>query len=257
MISIKLPTQSSVITVMTGAVIKASRGLLRDFAELEQLQVSVKSNKDFVTSADLKADKILKEELLHARPSYSFLSEESEEIIGEDPSFRWIADPLDGTMNYMHGFPHWAISVALEKNDEIVAAVTYDPVKNEMFWAEKGCGAYLNDKKIRVSGRRSMSETLISFGSTDTDIPFKNTAVLGRIRKTGSTTLNMAYLAAGRFDILYLGSDLNKWDVVAGMLLIKEAGGVLSDKKGKLTANYRDIAIMTNVNLLQSAVVQL
>jgi myo-inositol-1(or 4)-monophosphatase len=254
MISVKLPTQSSVITVMTKAVIKASKGLLRDFSELEYLQVSVKDNKDFVTGADLKADKILKDELLYARPSYSFLSEESEEIVGDDSACRWIVDPLDGTINYMHGFPHWAISVALEKNDEVVAAVTYDPLKNEMFWAEKGSGAYLNDKKIRVSGRRLMAEALISFGSADS-MPFKNASVFSKIRKTGSTTLDMAYLAAGRFDVLYSGSDSNKWDIAAGMLLIKEAGGVFADKNGRLTKNYRDVAIMTNVNLLSEAVI--
>lgn len=138
MISIKLPTQSSIMTVMTKAVVKASKGLLRDFNELENLQVSVKNNKSFVTNADLKADQTLKEELLFARPTYSLISEESEEIIGEDPSYRWIIDPLDGTVNYMHGFPHWAISVALEKNDEIISAITYDPIKNEIFWTEIG-----------------------------------------------------------------------------------------------------------------------
>ncbi|MDR1333722.1 MAG: inositol monophosphatase [Holosporaceae bacterium] len=255
MISVKLPTQSSVITVMTKAVIKASKGLLRDFAELEHLQVSVKNNTDFVTSADLKADKILKEELLRARPSYSFLSEESEEIVGEDSTCTWIVDPLDGTINYMHGFPHWAISVALEKNGEIVAAVTYDPIKNEMFWAEKGCGAYLNEKKIRVSGRRSIHEALIAFGSTDVEMPLRNNMLSGKVRRTGSTTLNMAYLAAGRFDILYLGSDSNKWDVAAGMLLIREAGGILANKKGTPTDNYKDISVITNINLLSVSVI--
>jgi myo-inositol-1(or 4)-monophosphatase len=239
---------------MTKAAIKASKGLLRDFSELEHLQVSVKSNKDFVTSADVKADKILKEELLYARPSYSFLSEESEEIVGEDPSYRWIVDPLDGTINYMHGFPHWAISIALEKNDEIIAAVTYDPVKNEIFFAEKGCGAYLNDKKIRVSGRRSIFDTLISFGAKDEEMPLRPHISSCKVRKTGSTTLDMAYLAAGRFDILYFGSNPNKWDIAAGMLLIKEAGGILADKNGKLTSIYKDVAVMTNVNLLPLAV---
>ncbi|MDR2067400.1 MAG: inositol monophosphatase, partial [Holosporaceae bacterium] len=157
MISVKLPLISSVMTIMTNAAVKASRGLLRDFSELENLQVSLKSNKNFVTNADLKSDKILKEELLRARPTYSLLSEETPEIVGEDISHRWIIDPLDGTVNYMHGFPHWAISIALEKDGEIVAAVTYDPVKNEMFQAEKGSGAFLNDRKIRVSGKRDLS----------------------------------------------------------------------------------------------------
>jgi myo-inositol-1(or 4)-monophosphatase len=254
MISVKLPSQSATITVMTKAAIKASKWLLRDFYELENLQVSIKNNKDFVTSADLKANEILKEELLRARPTYSFLSEESEELAGEDPLYKWIIDPLDGTMNYMHGFPHWAISIALEKGGDIVAAVTYDPVKNEMFWAEKGSGSYLNDKKIRVSGRRSMFDTLVSFEVAGTDAPSKD-IFASKIRKTGSTTLNMAYLAAGRLDILYTDSSkLHKWDVAAGMLLIKEAGGVLADRNGNYVSDYQKISIMSNVDLLLLAV---
>jgi myo-inositol-1(or 4)-monophosphatase len=253
MISVKLPTQSSAMAIMTKAAVRASKGLLRDFSELENLQVSIKNNKDFVTSADLKANEILKVELLRARPTYSFLSEESEEIIGEDTSNRWIVDPLDGTINYMHGFPHWAISIALEKNKEIVAAVTYDPLKNEMFWAEKGCGSYLNDKKIRVSKRSSTQDVLISYGVLGKSTPLGDVANSVKIRRTGSTTLNMAYLAAGRLDILYSAPNPSKWDVAAGILLIKEAGGILADKNGKSTDNYREIALMTNVNLLSLA----
>jgi myo-inositol-1(or 4)-monophosphatase len=234
---------------MSGAAVKASKCLLRDFSELENLQVSIKSNQNFVTSADLRADGIIKAELLHARPAYSFLSEESEEIIGEDSSCRWIADPLDGTVNYMHGFPHWAVSLALEKDREIVAAVTYDPVKNEMFWAEKGGGAYLNDRKIRVSGRRSMSEALISSEMPQT---FAKKSGL-KIRRTGAITLDMAYLAAGRTDVLYLAPNSNLWDIAAGMLLVKEAGGVAADEKGNPTAIYEEIAIMANINLLPLA----
>jgi myo-inositol-1(or 4)-monophosphatase len=235
---------------MTNAAVKASRGLLRDFSELENLQVSMKSNKNFVTNADLKSDKILKEELLRARPTYSLLSEETSEIVGEDPSHRWIIDPLDGTVNYMHGFPHWAISIALEKNEEIVAAVTYDPVKNEMFLAEKGSGAFLNNRKIRVSGRRDLSGLLITFGTLDSDILPRVFSLAPSIRKTGSMTLNMAYLAAGRTDVMYSPSNPNKWDMAAGMLLIKEAGGVLANKSGEPTGDYQEIFVMTNVNLL-------
>jgi myo-inositol-1(or 4)-monophosphatase len=234
---------------MTRAAIRAAKGLLRDFSELESLQVSVKNNRDFVTSADLKADQILREELLKARPTYSFLSEESDKVIGENPGYQWIVDPLDGTLNYMHGFPHWAVSIALEKNGEIVAAVTYDPVKNEMFWGEKGCGAYLNDKKIRVSGRRDMREALMVLGALDSSITFGRTAS-SQIRKTGSTTLNMAYLAAGRLDILYFSNPC-KWDVAAGMLLIREAGGILADGNGDPTGNFEEIKIMCNMSLLQ------
>lgn len=251
MISVKLPTQSSIMTVMTKAAVRASRGLLRDFTELENLQVSVKSNHTFVTGADLRADKVLRKELSFARPKYSLLSEESQEIIGEDPSYKWIIDPLDGTVNYMHGFPHWAISIALKKDNEVIAAVTYDPVKNEMFWAEKGCGAYLNDRKIRVAKKKQVNDLLISFGSSS--YTCKSKTLVPSVRRTGSTTLDMAYLAAGRIDILYGTENPNEWDVAAGMLLIKEAGGILADIKGKPTSDYKNAAIMTNVDLLQLA----
>ena len=245
MISVKLPNQSSIVTVITKAVVKASKGLIRDFNELENLQVSVKSNKTFVTSADFKADKLLKQDLMHARPTYSILTEESGEIQGEDPDHKWVIDPLDGTVNYMHGFPHWAISVALKKKDEVIAAATYDPIKNEMFWAEKGCGAYLNDRKIRVSQRNKLDDALISFG---TSLAISN--VLEKsVRRGGSMTLDMAYLAAGRTDILYTTPNSNEWDVAAGMLLIKEAGGVLLDKDGNPTNDFKKLAIMTNINL--------
>jgi myo-inositol-1(or 4)-monophosphatase len=241
------------MSVMTKAAIKASKGLLRDFSELENLQVSVKNNMDFVTNADLKADKIIKEELLHARPGYSFLSEESDEIVGEDSLYRWIVDPLDGTVNYMHGFPHWAVSIALEKNKEVVAAVTYDPLRNEMFWAEKGCGAYLNDKKIRVSKRRSLADALISFGMLEDGVSPTRGITHLKIRRTGSTTLNMAYLAAGRIDVLYSIANPNRWDVAAGILLIREAGGVVADKNGTPISDYGEIVIMSNVDLISAA----
>lgn len=249
MISVKLPNQSSIVTVITKAVVRASKGLIRDFNELENLQVSVKNNKTFVTSADVRADKALKSDLLHARPSYSILTEESGEILGEDPDYKWVIDPLDGTVNYMHGFPHWAISVALKKRDEVIAAATYDPIKNEMFWAEKGCGAYLNDRKIRVSQKNKLDDALISFGTS-----FAVSRVLSKsIRRSGSMTLDMAYLAAGRTDILYTSPNSNEWDVAAGMLLIKEAGGILLDKDGKPTNDFRKMAIMTNINLCSAS----
>lgn len=250
----KLPTQSSVMTVMAKAVIKASKGLLRDFSELENLQVSIKPNHSFVTNADLRANQVLKEALLQARPTYSLISEESEEILGEDLSYRWIIDPLDGTLNYMHGVPHWAISVALEKEGEIIAAITYDPIKDEMFWAEKGCGAYLNDKKIRVSGRRFVADVLMTVASIK-NVSGKVVKSVSGVRKTGCMTLDMAYLAAGRSDLLFF-TDIksnNKWDVAAGMLLIKEAGGIVADNDGKSTGNYSEIAIMCNINLIPDA----
>lgn len=254
MIVPKLPTQSSVITIMAKAVIKASKGLLRDFSELENLQVSIKQNKSFVTSADLKANKILKDALLHARPTYSLISEESEEVVGEDPLHKWIVDPLDGTLNYMHGVPHWAISVALEKSGEVVAAITYDPTKDEMFWAEKGCGAYLNDKKMRVSERRLASDVLLSVASIK-NVSGKVVNSVSGVRKTGCVTLDMAYVAAGRSDLLFLtDNNPNKWDVAAGMLLIKESGGIVATEDGKTTNKHSDIAIMCNINLIPDAV---
>ena len=249
MISVKLPNQSAVITVMTKAAVKASKGLLRDFNELENLQVSVKTNETFVTSADLRADKFLRKELSFARPSYSMVTEESGEIVGEDPSYRWVIDPLDGTFNYMHGLPHWAISIALKKNNEVIAAVTYDPVKNEMFWAEKGCGAYLNDRKIRVSNRSRPNDLLVSSGN----LPGSPKSLTQSTRKSGSMTLDMAYLAAGRIDVLYSAPNSNEWDIAAGMLLIKEAGGVLLDKNGRPTSSEEDLAVMTNIGLCSMA----
>lgn len=250
MISTKLPRQSSIMTVMTKSAIKASRGLLRDFNELENLQVSVKSNKTFVTGADLNADSLLRKELLFARPNYSILTEESGETKGTNPDYKWIIDPLDGTVNYMHGFPHWAISIALEKQGEIVAAVTYDPLKNEMFWAEKGYGAYLNDRKIRVSGKNKLDDVLVSFCSHN---PTVESLASQRVRKSGCMTLDMAYLAAGRLDIIYGSASPNEWDIAAGSLLIREAGGVLADKSGKPISSYKEAKIMTNLSLLPFA----
>lgn len=249
MISVKLPSQSAIITVMTKAAVKASKGLLRDFNELENLQVSVKTNKTFVTSADLRTDKLLRRDLSFARPGYSILTEESGEIIGEDPVYKWVVDPLDGTFNYMHGFPHWAVSIALKKNNEVVAAVTYDPVKNEMFWAEKGCGAYLNDRKIRVSNKSKLDDLLILLGN----LLGSPKSLTQSIRRSGSMALDMAYLAAGRVDVLYCMPNSNEWDIAAGMLLIKEAGGILLDKKGNPSKSEKDLAIMTNIKLCAMA----
>ena len=255
MISVKLPLQSSIITVMTKAAIKASKGLLRDFSELENLQVSVKSNRTFVTSADIRANKILMEELTHARPTYSLLSEEAKEIVGSDPEYRWIIDPLDGTNNYMHGFPHWAISIALEKNSEVIAAVTYDPVKNELFWAEKGYGAYVNDKKIRVSGKKDLIDLLVSCGHLDETGMNWISTYQNSIRRTGSMALDMAYVAAGRIDLMFSAYRKNNiWDVAAGMLLIKEAGGIIASKDGKITNDYNEVTIMTNIDVLSSLI---
>src|SRR5690348_9761777 len=156
-----MAVRSAVINVMAGAALKAARGLVRDFGEVEQLQVSMKGPADFVSAADLRAEKLLKAELARARPGYGFLLEESGAEKGTDDRHRWIVDPLDGTTNFLHGIPHFAISIALERDGEIVAGIVYEPTRDELFWAEKGVGAFLNDRRLRVSSRRNMAEAVI------------------------------------------------------------------------------------------------
>ena len=227
---------SANLNIMIKAARKAGRSLVKDFREVENLQVSRKGAGDFVSRADIASEKILKEELLGARPNYGWLAEEGGEIAGTDPTRRWIVDPLDGTTNFLHGLPHWAISIALEHKGQIVAAVVYDPAKDEMFYAERGTGAWLNDsKRLRVSGRHKMIEAVFATG-----IPFaaKNTlpATLrdlakimpecAGVRRFGSAALDLAYVAAGRYDG-YWERELNLWDVAAGYLIAKEAGALI------------------------------
>ena len=227
-----MATRSALINVMTRAADKAARGLRRDFGEVEQLQVSVKGPGNFVSTADHKAEKVLRQELQHGRPDYSFLMEESGAIAGSDTEHRWIVDPLDGTTNFLHGLPHFCISIALERAGEIV-----DPILDELFWAEKGVGAYLNDRRIRVSSRRQLGHALIATGT-----PYGQGAARKRylaqleqimenvadIRRMGAAALDLAYVAAGRFDG-YWEYGLSSWDFAAGMLLVREAGGYVSD----------------------------
>lgn len=225
---------SANINVMIKAARYAGRSLMRDFKEVENLQVSAKGPGDFVSRADLKAEEILKEELMEARPNYGFCGEESTEIKGADPTRRWIVDPLDGTTNFLHGLPHWAISMALEHKGEIVAAVVFDPSGEEMFIAEKGGGAWLNDKRIRVSGRKRMIEMIFAtglpFGGRG-DLPetlqdlARILPVSAGVRRWGAASLDLAYTAAGRYDG-YWERRLNVWDMAAGLLLVKEAGGL-------------------------------
>lgn len=256
MISTKIPVMSSIMTVMTRAVLKASKGLLRDFTELEHLQVSKKSNNEFVTNADIASDRTLKQDLLKARPGFGWISEESEEIIG-DVNYRWIVDPLDGTVNFMHGFPNWAISIALENTDthEILAGVTYDPVKNEMFMGEKGKGVFMNDMRLRVSGKKSFADALCAIRTIDSNETRLASSVM-TVRKIGSTTLNFAYTASGRYDVFLPGekSEINIWDYAAGTLFIKEAGGVMADKNGKITNYFDKVNVITNIDFLPSIV---
>jgi len=221
------------LNVMTLAARKAGRSLVKDFGEVEKLQVSSKSAGDFVSRADIRAEGIIREDLMEARKTYGFLGEESTEMKGEDPTRRWIVDPLDGTTNFLHGMPHWAISIALEHKAEIVSAVIYDPVKDEMFVAEKGAGAWLNDMRLRVSNRSDLIESVFATGvpwGGSPNLP-ENLSQIARlapqtagIRRWGAAALDLAYVAAGRFEG-YWERGIKPWDIAAGLLIVKEAGG--------------------------------
>ncbi|MBD3662816.1 inositol monophosphatase family protein [Sulfitobacter aestuariivivens] len=226
---------SANLNIMIKAARKAGRGLVKDFREVENLQVSVKGAGDFVSRADLNAEKILKEELMGARPTYGWCAEESAEEEGQDPTRRWIVDPLDGTTNFLHGLPHWAISIALEHKGQVVAGVIFDPAKDEMFYAEKGAGAWMNDTRLRVSGRSRMIESIFATGlpfGGRADLP-ETLKDLGRllpacagVRRFGAAALDLAYVAAGRYDGFW-ERRLNAWDMAAGMIIVKEAGGLV------------------------------
>jgi myo-inositol-1(or 4)-monophosphatase len=232
--------RSPTLNVMAGAALKAARGLLRDFGEVEQLQVSVKGPGEFVSTADVRAERTIKNELTRARPSYGLLFEESGAVTGSDPRHRWIVDPLDGTTNFLHGIPHFAISIALERDGEIVAGLVYDAVRDEMYSAEKGFGAYVNDRRLRVSARRQLADAVIGTGmpyGTHGDKPSYIAtlaaimAATSGVRRMGAAALDLAYVAAGRFDGFW-EFGLSPWDVAAGLLLVREAGGYVSDLSG-------------------------
>ena len=211
---------------------KASKALIRDFGEIEKLQVSVKGPSDFVSNADTKAEKIIIEELMKAKKNYSIISEENGSVINKDNENVWIIDPIDGTSNFLHGVPHFAISIALKSNDKIISGLIYDPIKDEMFHAEKENGAFFNNQRIKVSKKREINACLFATGG-------KNIALDNlTIRKTGSAALDMAYVAAGRFDGFFQ-KNLNIWDIAAGIVLIKEAGGIVNNidlsKKDNIT----------------------
>ncbi len=224
---------SANLNIMIKAARKAGRSLVKDFREVENLQVSVKGAGDFVSRADREAERIIKEDLRGARPTYGWLGEETGAEPGEDPTRRWLVDPLDGTTNFLHGLPHWAVSIALEHKGEIVAAVVYDAAKDEMFTAERGDGAFLNDRRIRVSARHQMIESIFATG-----VPFGGRGTLpatlrdlarlmpltAGVRRWGAAALELAYVAAGRYEG-YWERGINSWDVAAGILLVKEAGG--------------------------------
>jgi len=232
--------RSALLNVMVQSALKAGRSLARDFGEVQNLQVSLKGPGDYVSQADRKAETIIKTELMRARPTYGFMGEESAEEKGTDGAHRWIVDPLDGTTNFLHGMPHFAVSIALERNNEIVAGVIYNPSTDELYTAERGGGAFLNDRRLRVAGRKAMSDAVIGTG-----VPHLGRGHHGKflvelrhvmgecagIRRMGAAALDLAYVAAGRLDGFW-ETPLEPWDMAAGILLIREAGGFVSDAKG-------------------------
>ena len=239
-LDLPVSTQSALLKVMSDAARKAARGLNRDFGELSELQVSRKAPADFVSAADIKAEQAVFEALEKARPGYSFLGEERGLVEGTDKTHTWIVDPLDGTTNFLHAIPHFAINIALEREGVVVAAVTYNPVTNELFWAEKGKGCFVNDKRLRVAGRKHLDESVLGTG-----IPFLGHGQHARflkelhqisqrvagVRRFGAASLDLAYVAAGRLDGFW-ERDLKPWDMAAGVLMITEAGGKVTNADG-------------------------
>jgi len=213
---------SANLNIMIKAAEKASKILIRDFGELEKLQVSLKGPSDFVTNSDKKVEKIIIEELTKSRKKFSILSEEIGEIKNSDKDNYWIIDPIDGTTNFLHGIPHFAISIALKTKGEIVSGLIFDPIKNEMFYAEKNCGAYFNNQRIRVSKKKNINECLFATSGKD---KVENNL---NIRKSGSAALDIAYVGAGRYDG-YFQKNLHIWDIAAGIIILKEAGGKIND----------------------------
>ncbi len=232
--------RSALLNVMVAAARKAARALKRDFGELEKLQVSLKGPANFVSAADRRAEETLYQELTKARPNYGFLGEEGGSRGGADKTHRWIVDPLDGTSNFLHGIPQFAISIALEREGTIVAGLVYNPAIEELFIAERGKGAFLNDARIRVAGRRVLADAIVSCGIahyghgdialSQREIPAMQSKVAG-LRRFGAASLDLAWVAAGRFDA-YWERDLKPWDMAAGLILVREAGGFVTDLDG-------------------------
>ena len=229
------------LNIMIKASQKASKALIRDFGEIEKLQVSVKGPSNFVTNADIKAEKIIIEELMKAKKNYSIISEEDGSKINSDTENVWIIDPIDGTSNFLHGIPHFAISIALKSNNEIISGLIYDPIKDEMFYAEKNSGAFFNNQRIKVSKKKEIENCLFATGGKEKVISDFIT------RKTGSAALDMAYVAAGRYDG-YFQNNLNLWDVAAGIIIIKEAGGIVNEINLSNQSNIKIIASSSRIN---------
>jgi myo-inositol-1(or 4)-monophosphatase len=249
---------SPAMTVMIAAVRKAARGVQRDFGELANLQVSLKGPGDYVTAADKRCDKVLREELQKARPDYNFLTEETGVVKGSDTDHRFIIDPIDGTTNFMHAVPIFAINVALERKGEIIAAVTYNPVTDELFHAEKGSGCFLNNKRLRVSSRSDIHDALVCFdlphrggknhGTARAELAVLQGKTIG-LRSFGSAALELAYVAAGRIDAM-MNRDLKAWDMAAGILMVREAGGFTSDPGSEASPLDTGAILATNGALM-------
>ena len=253
---------SANLNVMMKAARKAGRSLIKDFAEVENLQVSRKGAGDFVTRADMASEKVIREELMYARPTYGYIGEETGVIEGQDPTRRWIVDPLDGTTNFLHALPHWAVSIALEHKGQIVAGVVYDPVKDEMFYAEKGEGAFMNETRMRVSARHRLNESIYATGvpfagrgdlpATLQDLARLMPACAG-VRRWGAASLDLAYVGMGRYEGFW-ERDLQIWDIAAGIIIAKEAGAIvegIEDNSDPLISN--DILCANEVQFEQFA----
>ena len=232
---------SANLNIMIKAAEKASRALIRDFGEIEKLQVSIKGPTDFVSNADLKAEKIIIEELKKARPYYSNITEKNGIEENKDKNNTWLINPINGTINFLHGIPHFAITIALKAKEEIVSGLTFDPIKNEMFYAEKDNGAFFNNYRIKVSKKNDINECLFATGNKlehNTDISY---------RKSGSIALDMAYVASGRYDGCFQ-KNLNLWDIAAGVILVQEAGGVVSNINFKSLNDINIVSSTPDIN---------
>ena len=254
--------RTALMNVMVGAARKGARAMRRDFGEVEQLQVSLKGPADFVTATDRKVEKILYEELERARPAYGFQMEESGTREGTDKTHRWIVDPLDGTTNFLHGIPLFAVSIGLEREGQLTAGVIYNPATNELFTAERGKGAFLNDRRLRVSARRNLSDAVIATGIPHRGRPQHATfqkelaGLMGEvagIRRTGAAAIDLAWTAAGRFDA-YWERNIKPWDMAAGILLVHEAGGLATDVGGG-SAMFESGTIVCGTPAVQRALV--
>ena len=232
---------SANLNVMIKASEKASKILIRDFGEIENLQVSRKGPNDFVTNSDIKTERIIIDELKKAKPNYSIISEEYGIEINKDEKNTWLIDPIDGTINFLHGIPHFAMSIALKSNNEIVSGIIFDPIKNELFFAEKNNGAYFNNQRIRVSRKKEINDCLFVTGGK---IKIESNLTY---RRSGCAALDMAYVASGRYDG-YFQNNLKIWDIAAGIILIKEAGGIINDIDLNKTENIKVIASSEDIN---------